>query len=253
MLEENKNGAEEENQELESQNQSENTNNQNDDIINTIREDNKKLNDIKRELTDALEKSTQKYYEQLDINADFSDKLAKNGAELAIAKVKVDNLENEIEKLKSDSDNQINKLNDKILQGSPQELEKLKQDNNNLSNTLQERELELEKSKEAVTELQSEVDDLRKNLIDIGNYKEQVDKNSKDKVLRLENRVSELEATVREKQRNYDRMATDLENNDKIVKNLQAENEKLNTVIESHSKRGLIDRLSNKPIEINKD
>ena len=253
MLEENKNGAEEEKQELESQNQSENTNNQTDDIVNTIKEDNKKLNDIKRELTDALEKSTQKYYEQLDINADFSDKLAKNGAELAIAKVKVVNLENEIEKLKSDSDNQINKLNDKILQGSPQELEKLKQDNNNLSNNLQERELELGKSKEAVTELQSEVDDLRKNLIDIGNYKEQVDKNSKDKVLRLENRVSELEAAVREKQRNYDRIATDLENNDKIVKNLQAENEKLNTVIESHSKRGLIDRLSNKPIEINKD
>jgi len=239
-----------EEQESKLNNQANELNHLTNDIIPKLKEENKELLNTKRELTDALEKSTQKYYEQLDINADFSDRLAKNGAELAVAKVKVNNLENDMEKIKEDSQKQVNDLKNQISEGSPDELENLKQENNNLSNNLREKELELGKAQEKNSTLQGEVDELRKDLIDIGNYKEQVDKNSKDKLLKLENRISELENVVREKQRNYDKIYTDLENKDKTIKNFKEENDKLNKAIESHSKRGLIDRLSNKPIEI---
>ncbi|WP_409200074.1 acyltransferase [Methanobrevibacter sp. DSM 116169] len=250
MVEENKSEFEEQNDESKLANQADELNHLTNDIIPKLKEENRELSNIKRELTDALEKSTQKYYEQLDINADLSDKVAKTGAELAIAKVKVDNLENEMEQIKEDSQNKENELKNKIEAGSPEELEKLKGENNHLASSLEERENELKKSQDTLSNLQVEVDDLRKNLIDIGNYKEQVDKNSRDKVLRLENTVTELETAVREKQRNYDRIATDMANKDKFINSLREDNEKLNKALESHSKRGLIDRLSNKPIDI---
>jgi len=250
MTEENKSDFEEENDESKISNQAEELKYLTNEIIPNLKKENKELIFTKRELTDALEKSTQKYYEQLDINAELSDKLAKNGAELAVAKVKVNNLEHEIEKLNENSISEVNQLKEEIRQGSPEELENLKAENKNLSNNLKQKASELEKSNDAMDDLQLEVDNLRKNLIDIGNYKEQVDKNSKDKVIKLENKISELEKIVKEKQRNYDRIITEMEEKNRQMNALNAENEKLSKAIESHSKRGLIDRLSNKPIEI---
>ena len=41
-------------------------------------------------------KSTRKYFDQLDINADLTDKIGKLGADAAVSKVRVDKLENEL-------------------------------------------------------------------------------------------------------------------------------------------------------------
>lgn len=46
-----------------------------------LKKENAELKKIKNELTEALENTTRKYYDQLDINADLSEKLTKIGAE----------------------------------------------------------------------------------------------------------------------------------------------------------------------------
>ena len=47
-----------------------------------------------------LEKTTRKYFDQLDINADLSNKIGKIGAEGAVNKVRADKLESEIDTIK---------------------------------------------------------------------------------------------------------------------------------------------------------
>ena len=44
-------------------------------IIPKLKKENAELNGLKKELTDALEKSTRKYFDQLDINADLSNQI----------------------------------------------------------------------------------------------------------------------------------------------------------------------------------
>ncbi len=70
------------------------------EIIPNLKKENAELKKIKNELTEALEKTTRKYYDQLDINADLSEKLTKIGAEDAINKVRAEKLESEIDDIK---------------------------------------------------------------------------------------------------------------------------------------------------------
>ena len=70
------------------------------EIIPNLKKENAELKKIKNELTEALENTTRKYYDQLDINADLSEKLTKIGAEDAINKVRAEKLESEIEDIK---------------------------------------------------------------------------------------------------------------------------------------------------------
>ncbi|MDL2270712.1 acyltransferase, partial [Methanobrevibacter sp. OttesenSCG-928-I08] len=146
-----------EEQETKLNNQSEELNHLTNEIIPNLKKENQELTQTKRELTDALEKSTKKYYDQLDINADLSDTLAKNGAELAVAKVRVDNLETEIAQEKESSQSQFENLNKKIEEGSPEELEKLKQENEKLNNELNGKNAEISKLEDIVPKLKSEI------------------------------------------------------------------------------------------------
>ncbi len=70
------------------------------EIIPNLKKENAELKKNKNELTEALENTTRKYYDQLDINADLSEKLTKIGAEDAINKVRAEKLESEIEDIK---------------------------------------------------------------------------------------------------------------------------------------------------------
>jgi hypothetical protein len=71
-------------------------------VIPKLKKENAELNALKRELTDALEKSTRKYFDQLDINADLSNQIGKLGAEGAVNKVRADKLENELSSIKEE-------------------------------------------------------------------------------------------------------------------------------------------------------
>lgn len=64
------------------------------ETIPELKAENKKLKSIKSELTDALEESTNKYFNQLEINADLSDSVAKKGAALQLSKVRIEEMKN---------------------------------------------------------------------------------------------------------------------------------------------------------------
>ena len=63
------------------------------EVIPELKKQNKELKKVKKELTEALETSTKKYFDQLEINADLSESVAKKGAGLQLAKVRLEEIE----------------------------------------------------------------------------------------------------------------------------------------------------------------
>ena len=71
------------------------------EVIPELKKENKQLKALKVELTDALETSTKKYFDQLEINADLSESVAKKGAGLQLAKVRLEEIEKLVAELES--------------------------------------------------------------------------------------------------------------------------------------------------------
>ena len=63
------------------------------EVIPELKKQNKELKIVKKELSEALETSTKKYFDQLEINADLSESVAKKGAGLQLAKVRLEEIE----------------------------------------------------------------------------------------------------------------------------------------------------------------
>ena len=99
-------------------------------VIPKLKKENAELNRLKRELTDALEKSTRKYFDQLDINADLSNQIGKLGAEGAVNKVRADKLENEINSIKEELESKINQYKEKLASIN---VDEIKQENQQLN------------------------------------------------------------------------------------------------------------------------
>lgn len=83
-------------------------------LIPDLKKENAELKNLKNELTRALEKSTRKYFDQLDINADLSNNIVKLGAERAVYKVKSDKFESKLANLKKDLESKISDLKAKL-------------------------------------------------------------------------------------------------------------------------------------------
>ncbi len=81
---------------------------------------------MRDELTEALESSTEKYFNQLDINATLSDKFTKSGAENALNKVKLDKIEKEIKTMKEDAVAKVNSMKEKLENYDRNKLKNLK-------------------------------------------------------------------------------------------------------------------------------
>ena len=71
------------------------------EVIPELKKENKQLKALKIELTEALETSTKKYFDQLEINADLSESVAKKGAGLQLAKVRLAEIEKLVGELES--------------------------------------------------------------------------------------------------------------------------------------------------------
>ena len=71
-------------------------------VVPNLKKENKKLKALKAELTDALEQSTKKYFDQLDINADLSESVAKKGAGLQLAQVRLEEIERLVAQLEAE-------------------------------------------------------------------------------------------------------------------------------------------------------
>ena len=188
-------------------------------------------------MTDALEKSTRKYFDQLDINADLSNQIGKLGAEGAVNKVRADKLENELNSIKEELQAKIDQYKEKL---DSINIDELKKENNDLSVELNEVKTELDKAKKENVELSSEVKTLRDEIIEIGNYKDEVDSQNKKEIEGLKEEISSLTAKLKVKESSYDKLSNE---SGKTIADLKKQVAKLEEDLEKESNKGLFKRF----------
>ena len=248
------------------------------EVIPELKKDNKKLKALKEELTDALETSTKKYFDQLEINADLSESVAKKGAGLQLAKVRL----NEIEKLvveletarleeeekkaaipteETDEDEVT-----KIYQEKEEAIEQLHSEIDKLENEIKEKDAEIDrkesliKSKDSkIKEKNDEIKDLNDNVIP-GLKAEVASKNAEvkatqeeaqkeidgvgGKIAKLEAEIKNLNESLDKKKRDYDRLYTELNAKDKTINSLKNKNQQLTEQLEEESSKGFFSKLT---------
>ena len=204
-------------------------------IIPDLKKENSKLKSLKVELTSALDKTSRKYYDQLDINEDLSNRIGELGADSAVNKARTDRLESELETIKDEYEGKIASLKEKINKLQDSDVDEFKNTNQKLTNELKDSNEELEDYKQQNDALKSEVDDLRKKLIEMGDYKEEVDENAKKSIDKLKDEIVTLKADLKLKQSNYDKLSNDSQ---KTISDLRGQINKLKEDAENQSSKG---------------
>ena len=217
------------------------------EIIPNLKNENAELKKVKEELTEALDKATRKYYDQLDINADLSEKLTKIGADDAINKVRAEKLESEIDDIKKDAESKVAEFKAKLEDVDASKIESIKEENQSLHSELTEKNSHLEKLKENASNLESEISDLRKQVIEMGNYKEEVDAKVKGEMSKLKEQIKSLTSELKGKQSSYDKLHNDSQ---KTIDELKGQISKLKKTLDKQANRGFLDRLSNKKVSL---
>ena len=206
-------------------------------VIPKLKKENAELKSVKRELTDALEKSTRKYFDQLDINADLSNQIGKLGAEGAVNKVRADKLESEIDEIKEDLNSKIAHYKEKL---DSLDVDKIKNENKELTTGVNELKDKLGESRKENIELSEEVDKLRAEIIEIGNYKEEVDNEYKHEINSYKEEISSLKTQLKVKESSYDKLSND---SSKTISDLRKQVSKLEADLEKESNKGLFNRF----------
>ena len=242
------------------------------EIIPDLKKENKQLKALKVELTDALEKSTKKYFDQLEINADLSESVAKKGAGLQLAKVRLAEIEKLVgeledqrieeqekreaaelkaeESISDEGKSQINELNNKI-----DDLNKeLKDKDKIISN----KEKEIAKNQNQLKKKDDELNDLKDNLIpklksesadlnkQFKDYKAESEKEMAGvggKIAKLEAEIKDLNAKLDNKKRDYDKLSTTINAKDKTINSLKNRNKQLSEELKEESEKGFFSRL----------
>ena len=242
------------------------------EIIPDLKKENKQLKALKVELTDALEKSTKKYFDQLEINADLSESVAKKGAGLQLAKVRLAEIEKLVgeledqrieeqekreaaelkaeESISDEGKSQINELNNKI-----DDLNKeLKDKDKIISN----KEKEIAKNQNQLKKKDDELNDLKDNLIpklksesadlnkQFKDYKAESEKEMAGvggKIAKLEAEIKDLNAKLDNKKRDYDKLSTTLHGKDKEINSLKNKNQQLSEQLKDESTKGFLSKL----------
>ena len=206
-------------------------------VIPKLKNEISDLGKVKNELSDALETSTKKYFDQLDINADLSGKIGKIGADGAVNRVRADKLESQLDSIKGEYESKIEDLKDKLARLNVDEIQK---ENSDLRNQINDLMSELEKSNRENSELSDEINKLRTEIIEIGNYKDEVDKNYKKELTDYKEEVSSLKAQLKVKESSYDKLSNETK---RTISDLNNQVAKLEEQLEKQSNRGLFDRF----------
>lgn len=206
-------------------------------LIPKLKKENANLKDLKIELTDALEKSTRKYFDQLDINADLSNKIGKIGAEGAVNKVRANKFEAEVNSVKEELQTKINQYKEKL---DSVNIDGLKKENNKLSCKLRDIKIALDETKKENMKLSEEVKSLREEIIEIGNYKQEVDNQNKKEIEGYKEEISSMTTKLRLKESSYDKLFNE---SSKTISNLRKQVSKLEEALEKESNRGLFNRF----------
>ena len=206
-------------------------------IIPKLKKENAELKGLKKELTNALEKSTRKYFDQLDINADLSNQIGKLGAEGAVNKVRADKLENEINSIKEELQSKIDGYKEKLDSINVVEI---KNQNKELTAEVDDLKEKLSEARKENISLSEEVDKLRAELIDLGNYKEEVDNQNKKEISEYKDEISSLKTQLKLKESSYDKLSNESK---KTITDLHNQIAKLEEELEKQSNKGLFNRF----------
>ena len=209
-------------------------------VIPNLKKENSELKSVKRELTDALDKTSRKYYDQLDISAELSNRIGELGADSAVNKARTDRIESELDSIKENYEEKIKSLKDQIATLKATNVEELEETNQNLRAKLKTANDELEEAKNDNASLQSEVDDLRRKLIEMGDYKDEVDEKAKKDIGKLKDEIVSLRADLKIKQSNYDKLSNDSQ---RTISDLKTQVNKLKEDNEKQASKGLFDRF----------
>ena len=188
-------------------------------------------------MTDALEKSTRKYFDQLDINADLSNQIGKLGAEGAVNKVRADKLENEIKSVKEELESKIDHYKEKLASIN---VDELKNENSNLSTEIADLKEKLASTRKENIDLSEEVDKLRSELIELGNYKDEVDTQNKEEIQGYKSEISSLTTQLKLKESSYDKLSNESKS---TIADLNKQIVKLEDELEKQSNKGLFNRF----------
>ena len=206
-------------------------------VIPKLKKENAELKGLKKELTDALEKSTRKYFDQLDINADLSNQIGKLGAEGAVNKVRADKLENEIKSVKEELESKIEHYKEKLASIN---VDELKNENSNLSTEIADLKEKLSSTRKENIDLSEEVDKLRSELIELGNYKDEVDTQNKEEIQGYKSEISSLTTQLKLKESSYDKLSNESKS---TITDLNKQIVKLEEELEKQSNKGLFNRF----------
>ncbi|AMD18406.1 hypothetical protein TL18_00825 [Methanobrevibacter sp. YE315] len=206
-------------------------------VIPKLKKENAELKQLKRELTDALEKSTRKYFDQLDINADLSNQIGKLGAEGAVNKVRADKLENEIGSIKEKLESQINEYKEKLASIN---IEDVKNENQQLTDEVNDLKDKLSSARKENISISEELDKLRAEIIDLGNYKDEVDSQNKKEIESYKSEISSLTTQLKLKESSYDKLSNDSKS---TISKLNNEIKQLEEALEKESNKGLFNRF----------
>ena len=206
-------------------------------IIPKLKKENVELNNLKNELTQALEKTTRKYFDQLDINADLSNNIGKLGAEGAVQKVRADKLENELNSIKDEYETKISGLKEKL---SSIDVDAVKMENSNLTKEIIDVKTKLSDARKENIELSEEVDELRAKIIEFGNYKEEVESQIRKEIEGYKSEISDLKTKLKVKESSYDKLSNDTS---RTISDLRKQNAKLEEKLEQESNKGLFNRF----------
>ena len=230
------------------------------EIIPELKKENKKLKALKVELTDALETSTNKYFNQLEINADLSESVAKKGAGLQLAKVRLEEIEKLVVELEAKANENevdleaIDELSDEeksIINDLNNEIDKLNKELDAKERVIDNKEKEIRKKQNQLKDKNSEIADLKDNLIpklkaESAELTAKIKANQAaydeekagvgGKIAKLEAEIKDLNTKLDNKKRDYDKLSTTLNGKDKTINSLKNKNQQLSEQLKEDSK-----------------
>ena len=237
------------------------------EIIPKLKKENKELKAVKIELTDALEKSTKKYFDQLEINADLSESVTKKGAGLQLAKVRLEEIEKlvvELEEKANEKDAEtasmegLTEEEKDIIGELNKEIDELNKELDAKDRVIDNKEKEIKRKQNQLKDKNDEIADLKDNLIPKLKA-ENAELNAKiksnqaayeeeksgvgGKIAKLEAEIKDLNTKLDNKQRDYNKLSTAMNAKDKTINSLKNKNQQLSEQLNEKSSKGFFGKL----------
>ena len=146
-------------------------------------------------------------------------------------------MESQLDSIKQDLESQISDLKDKL---KSTDVDTLKKENGKLTSEINDLKDKLSDARKENISLSDEVDKLRAEIIDLGNYKEEVDAQNKKEIDGYKEEISSLKTQLKVKESSYDKLSNE---SGKTIADLRKQVAKLEQSLEKESSKGLFNRF----------